>query len=162
VKSYSETINDRARRQAEDTIVMHHTNINAGEEPKMAFPTATGVETDAEREKRTGLSSVRITDNESKAVQKTEHRVTLDSILAKIVGEEIHHPTGTPHMTIVILTLANGFVVIGKSAPADAENFNRELGEKFAKEDAIRQIWPLEAYLLREKLSAAGEYGKVG
>ena len=98
------------------------------------------------------MDSLRVTDDESKAVQKTENRVTLDSILAKIRGEEIHHPTGTPHMTIVILTLENGFVVIGKSAPADPENFNRELGEKFAKEDAIRQIWPLEAYLLREKM----------
>jgi len=162
MKSYSETVNERARRQADDTITMHHTNINTGEEPKMAFPTASGVETDAEREKRTGLSSVRMTDNESKAVQKTEHRVSLDSILAKIVSEQYIYPANIPHMTIVVLMLENGFAIVGKSAPADAENFNEELGKKFAKEDAIRQIWPLEAYLLREKLTAAGEYGKVG
>jgi len=162
VKSYSETINDRARRQAEDTIVMHHTNINAGEEPKMAFPTATGVETDAEREKRTGLSSVRITDDESKAVQKTPHRVSLDSILAKIAFTDYHHPVRHPHMTVAVVTLNNGYIILGKSVPADPENYDPELGQKFAYEDAIRQIWPLEAYLLREKLSAAGEYGKVG
>jgi N4 Gp49/Sf6 Gp66 family protein len=45
--------------------------------------------------------------------------------------------------------------VIGKSAPADPKNFDRELGREFAKENAIRQLWELEAYLLREKLANA-------
>ena len=36
---------------------------------------------------------------------------------------------------------------------ADAENFDKELGKKFAYEDALRQMWPLEAYLLRERMS---------
>ena len=42
---------------------------------------------------------------------------------------------------------------MGKSAPADADNFDEALGEKFAREDAIRQMWVLEGYLLRERLS---------
>ena len=122
-------------------IVMKHTNINSGE-PKMATE---------------NLSSVRITDDESKAVQKTEHRVSLDSILAKIKFEDYEHPVRHPHMTLCILTLDSGYVVVGKSVPADPENYDKELGIKFAKEDAIRQIWPLEAYLLREKIHADRE-----
>lgn len=58
-------------------------------------------------------------------------------------------------MTLCFLTLRNGYVVIGKSAPASPENFDREKGKTFAREDAIRQIWPLMAFSLRDKLAAA-------
>lgn len=114
-------------------------------------------ETDAARQERTGLSSVRITDDESKAVQKTPNRVSLDSMLAKIVDEDYFWPPSIPHMTLCVLVLKNGFALVGKSAPADAENFDEELGKKFAKEDAIRQMWPLEAYALRERMTDADE-----
>src|SRR4029077_20029217 len=131
------------------TIVMKHYNINVGGE----IINAMKKETDEERFARTALSSVRMTDDEAKAVQKTEHRVTLDSILAKIVDEEYIRPESIDHMTICVLTVENGYAVVGKSTPADPENYDEELGKKFAKEDAIRQLWPLEAYLLRERLS---------
>lgn len=110
-------------------------------------------ETDTERQTRTGLSSLRMSDDASKAVQKTVNRVALDDIEKKIVSEEVWHPTNAPHMTIMVLQLENGYMVVGKSTPADPENFNAALGRQFAYEDAIRQIWPLEAYLLREAMS---------
>ena len=112
-------------------------------------------ETDEQRQDRTGLSSVRMTDDESRAVQKTPNRVSLDSILAKIRHEQYINPVVLPHMTICVLVLENGFAIVGQSAPADSGNFNPELGKKFAMEDAIRQIWKFEGYALREKLSNA-------
>lgn len=127
MKSYTETINELARKDG--GILMRHKNINAG---------------------------LRETDDASKAVQKTDNRVSLDRILERIGTVDYMHPPRHPHMTIAVVTLANGFVVLGKSAPADAENYNEELGQKFAYEDAVRQIWPLEAYLLREKLTKEG------
>lgn len=99
------------------------------------------------------MGSLEVTDAESRAVQKTPNRVSLDSMVKKIASEEIIHPRSTPSMTICIVTMTNGFVVIGKSAPADPANFNADLGAKFAREDAIRQLWPLEGYALRERLS---------
>lgn len=57
-------------------------------------------------------------------------------------------------LTICVIVMRNGFTVIGKSAPADAVNFNPELGKKFAREDAVRQLWPLMGYALRERLAA--------
>lgn len=64
-------------------------------------------------------------------------------------------------MTLCVLTMSNGFVVVGKSAPASAANYDREKGQTFAYEDAIRQLWPLEGYALRERLSSfpAREHG---
>ena len=49
-------------------------------------------------------------------------------------------------LTICILVMRNGFVIIGKSAPMSPENFNADIGKKFAYEDAIRQLWPLMAF----------------
>jgi len=57
-------------------------------------------------------------------------------------------------LTICILVMQNGFTIIGKSAPASPENFDAEKGKRFAYEDAIKQLWPLEGYALREKLAA--------
>ena len=99
-------------------------------------------------------SSLEATEAYSKAVAKTPNRVTLESMLEKIASEEYLHPESIPHMTICVLVLKNGFSLLGKSAPADPENLNPEAGRKFAKEDAIRQMWQLEGYALRERLSA--------
>lgn len=69
---------------------------------------------------------------------------------ADTIGE---HPS-LRLLSICVLVMRNGFTIIGKSAPASAENFNEELGRKLAYEDAIRQAWPLEGYALRERLAA--------
>lgn len=90
------------------------------------------------------------------AVQKTPNRVTLQSMHAKVDVIETLHPPCAPTMTIAIVKLKNGFILVGKSAPADPENFDAALGEKLATEDAIRQMWPLEGYLLRETLANGG------
>jgi hypothetical protein len=55
-------------------------------------------------------------------------------------------------LSICLLVMKNGFTVIGKSAPASPENFNAELGRKLAYEDAIRQLWPLMGFALRDRL----------
>ncbi len=56
-------------------------------------------------------------------------------------------------LTICLITMNNGFTVIGKSAPASPENFSEGLGRELAYEDAVRQIWPLMGYALRDNLS---------
>lgn len=89
------------------------------------------------------------------AVQKTPHRVTLDSLKAKITAEEYFHPTFAPHLTVCVLLTENGFTLVGKSAPADPANFDAEAGRRFAYDDALLQLWTLEGYLLREKMFMA-------
>ena len=100
------------------------------------------------------MDSLQATDDAAKAVQKTPNRVSLDSIKAKIVAVDYLHPTSCAHMTIAVVILSNGYAAVGKSAPADPGNYNVELGQKFAYEDAIRKIWPLEGYRLCEELAA--------
>jgi hypothetical protein len=55
-------------------------------------------------------------------------------------------------LTVCVVVLRNGFTVVGKSAPASADNFDANLGRKFAYEDAIRQLWPLMGFELRARL----------
>lgn len=55
-------------------------------------------------------------------------------------------------LSVCILVMRNGFTVIGKSAPASPENFNADLGRQYAYEDAIRQLWPLMGFSLRDRL----------
>jgi len=86
---------------------------------------------------------------ESKPVP-TGPRVTLEGILAKVKGEEFHRIGD--RLTLCILTLENGFVVTGESICVSAENYNEALGRKIARDNAIAKAWPLEGYLLRERL----------
>lgn len=55
-------------------------------------------------------------------------------------------------LTICLVVTRNGFTIVGKAAPASPENFDPELGRKLAYEDAVRQLWPLMGYALRDKL----------
>jgi hypothetical protein len=62
-------------------------------------------------------------------------------------------------LSICILVMRNGFTVIGKSAPASPVNFNAEYGKKIAYEDAIRQLWPLMGFELRQRIWASEQFG---
>lgn len=108
-------------------------------------------------------SSLQVTDSQSAAVAVAP-RVTLADIEGSIVYEGYKTAAealaGTPGessepfsiLTLCFLEMKNGYTVIGKAAPASPANFNAELGQKFAREDAIRQLWPIMGYALREKL----------
>lgn len=82
---------------------------------------------------------------------RPERTVTKEQIESRIKSAEYSIHAGST-LTICVLTMENGFTVLGKSACAHAGNFNKELGEKIAYDDAFKQIWPLEGYLLREAL----------
>ena len=78
-------------------------------------------------------------------------RVTLDALKANIAKEEFHVFPGS-QLTVCVLTLLNGFTVTGESACADPAMFNEEIGQKIARENAERKIWPLMGYALKEEM----------
>lgn len=79
-------------------------------------------------------------------------RLTPDHIDNTIADEDFHVFPGTT-VTVCLLTLRNGFTVVGESACASPENFDEELGRKIARDNARNRIWQLEGYLLRQRLS---------
>lgn len=77
-------------------------------------------------------------------------RLTPTLIEDTIVKVEFHKLTEV--LTVCVLTLRNGFTVTGESACASPENYNQEIGEKVARENAFDKIWVLEGYLLKQLL----------
>ena len=92
-------------------------------------------------------------ENEIQAKGLNAPRLNPAMIDAAIVSEQYHVFPGTT-MTVCALTLRNGFIVIGESAAASPENFDKDIGRKIARENARNKIWALEGYLLRTKLAA--------
>ena len=56
-------------------------------------------------------------------------------------------------LTFCTLVLTNGYTVTGQSACADPSNFNPEIGRRIAREDAVKKIWPLLGFQLREDMA---------
>ena len=91
--------------------------------------------------------------DEAKAIvaTKTAPRVTEQSITDKIA--EVEYIAAKNLMTICLITMKNGFIVNGVSATASPVNYDAEVGKRYAYDNAFKQLWQLEGYLLREKLS---------
>lgn len=93
----------------------------------------------------------KLTLDEAKAVvsTKTAPRVTEQSIkdaIAKV--EYVEHGL----LTICIITMKNGWMQTGVSAPASPENFDPEVGKRYAYDNAFKPLWQMEGYLLRQRL----------
>lgn len=59
-------------------------------------------------------------------------------------------------LTVCVLTLRNGFRVVGTSACVDPSIHDRETGERLALEQAKDRVWEMEGYLLKERLYQEG------
>src|SRR5690606_16452710 len=81
----------------------------------------------------------------------TAPRVT-PARLEEVIASEQYHVFPNTTFTACLLTLVNGYTVIGESACASPENFDAALGRKIARENAKNKIWALEGYLLRQQL----------
>lgn len=112
---------------------------------------------------RKGLTAARVTPNDIALNIASEYCFTAEQGARGGFGGDVTLGDGTRYslpealslLTICVLVLRNGYTVFGTSACASPENFNAELGRRIAREDAIRQVWPLMGYALREKLAAA-------
>lgn len=93
---------------------------------------------------------------EAEIVRKglTAPRITPADLEVAIASEAYYVFKGS-QLTVCCLTLRNGFTVTGESACASPENFNAEIGERVARENAKQKLWPLLGYALKQKLHEA-------
>lgn len=56
-------------------------------------------------------------------------------------------------LTFCVLVLRNGITVTGQSACVSAANFDAEIGRKVARQDALRQLWPLLGFRLADRIA---------
>lgn len=69
----------------------------------------------------------------------------------------IKPPAPLELVTICVLTLRNGYTIVGTSACASPENFDAAIGRKVARQNATQQIWPLLGYVLKNVLAFQGQ-----
>jgi hypothetical protein len=79
------------------------------------------------------------------------NRITKDDLTAKI-NKVAYYQLADTTLTICVITVANGFTVTGESACVDPANFNKEIGESIAYDNAFEKLWALEGYLLKQRL----------
>lgn len=72
---------------------------------------------------------------------------TPDQIETAIVKEE--YLTLGIKTTTCVLTLKNGFEVIGTSACVDPTSYDIDKGKPLARQRALDKVWELEGYLLQ-------------
>jgi hypothetical protein len=102
------------------------------------------------------------------AARAVAPRVTEADIEAAIAGvwffnagecvDRVQPVTADPPLyllTICVLVLRNGFTVTGTSAVASPANFDADIGKRVARADAVRQIWPLLGFQLRDRIHHA-------
>lgn len=56
--------------------------------------------------------------------------------------------------TVCMLTLANGFEVVGTASCVDPEQYDHSKGCNIARQRAVDKVWELEGYKLQSKLKA--------
>ena len=76
-------------------------------------------------------------------------RITKEYIKSRIVKKNTARFGDTGVM--VALHLDNGFIASGTAACVNVENFNPEIGERIAYDNAFRQFWPLFGFMLAER-----------
>lgn len=98
-----------------------------------------------------------VTEDELKAHQKDVggKRITMEDIHANIKDTYYHVVEGSC-LTICVLTLQNGFQVTGESACADPAMYDAEIGKRIAQDNAIKKIWPLMGYMLKQEVYLSG------
>jgi len=96
--------------------------------------------------------------NNEKAIEQeiqdkglTAPRLT-PALIDATIDSETYTVLPSGRVTICEMTLKNGFVVLGESSCVSKENFNAELGQKIARENARNKVWELEGYLLKQRL----------
>lgn len=97
-----------------------------------------------------GLTAPRVTP------QRIEEVITGEYYFTAAQGSPTHqaaHGQALSLLTFCVLVLKNGFTVTGESACASPANFDADLGRKIARTNAVNKIWPLEGYLLKQRLS---------
>lgn len=77
--------------------------------------------------------------------------ITIEDVNNAILKEE--YITLGVKTAVCILTLKNGFEIIGTSAAVDPNNYSLEVGKPYAKSKALDKVWELEGYLLQSKLN---------
>lgn len=114
-------------------------------------------ETEVEQEIRAkGLNAPRLTPELIDAQISSEHYFRASDAWSHnylLPDAEALAKQSLPCLTVCVLVLRNGFKVVGTSSCVSEANFDADIGRNVARENARRQVWELEGYLLKSMLA---------
>lgn len=87
---------------------------------------------------------------EQKLTESPKPRVTIDYMKSRITKMVMSKLPFASSVTICHIELDNGYSVRGESACVNPENYNQEIAERVAYDDAFKKLWPLFGFLLAE------------
>lgn len=92
-----------------------------------------------------------------RAIRSEFYFTAADGVLGEsAMGTKPAFGTGLHRTTFCVLVLDNGARIVGVNhGPVVATNHDPLLGRKYAREDALRQVWELLGFRLRDHLRAA-------
>lgn len=99
-----------------------------------------------------GLTAPRVTPADIEANITSEYYFTATDGICGNGSVGITYPVSLDLLTFCVLVLKNGFTVTGESACASSENFDKELGRKIARQNAVNKVWSLMGYELKCRL----------
>lgn len=85
---------------------------------------------------------------DEKLAASPAERVTVEYINSRIKDAEFTRIGKTA--TLCNIELDNGYSVRGESACVNPANYDREIGERIAYDNAFAKLWPLFGFLLAE------------
>lgn len=101
----------------------------------------------------TNIKRVTLEDIE-KSIRDEHYFTGGQGLLGANIGKVYTPPLPLELITFCVLTLDNGFTVVGKSACADPGAFDADIGRQLARNDAIRQVWSYLGFRLRDAMAA--------
>ena len=78
------------------------------------------------------------------------NKITVEFLNSEIANVEYLRPVGT--LTICVISTKDGFTFTGESACVDPANFNQEIGEKIAYDNAFEKMWLPYGFWLHKTL----------
>lgn len=84
------------------------------------------------------------------------NKITREFIEHKIKDIKYIYPEGTT-LTICIIKLDNGFTVFGKSSCVDLNNYDKNVGDDIAYNNAFDKLWEPVGYHLKEQIFQANK-----
>lgn len=75
-------------------------------------------------------------------------------VIADLISEVQYMRVGRK-TTICLITLDNGYEIVGTSACVNPNEYDYELGKKYAKEDAVSKMSDIEGFILQEHFHIA-------
>ena len=87
------------------------------------------------------------------------NKITKEFLESQIISVEYNRLQGT--LTHCAITVKSGFVFTGESACVDPNNFDQELGKKFAYEQALDKMWMPYGFWLHKVLTDFDKFEPV-